>query len=460
MVEKEARTPNKLIKESSPYLLQHAYNPVAWYPWGQEALQKAIKEDKPILVSIGYSACHWCHVMERESFEQEEIATVMNRDFVCIKVDREERPDVDQVYMDALQNMGLQGGWPLNVFLMPDAKPFYGGTYFPPDRWQNILLQIAKAFKEQREELAKSAEGFANSLNHSLLEKYGLQHNDASFQLDKLAEAVKGLLSKADEKFGGEKGAPKFPMPVLYEFLLAFAAQEKDTPSWEHVKNTLIQMAFGGIYDQLGGGFSRYSVDGEWFAPHFEKMLYDNAQLISLYSKAYRYEPNPLFKTVVQESIAFVMRELKSKEEGFFSALDADSEGEEGKYYVWQYMELAKLLGDEIELFEEFYNVKQQGNWEKQQNILYRTLPLEAFAAKHQFTIEKAKNKIEAWKTKLLTPRTKKQRPGLDDKILTSWNGLMITALADAYAAFGDESFLNQAINSMQFLQNNLATKT
>ncbi|UZR93642.1 thioredoxin domain-containing protein [Chondrinema litorale] len=456
MTEQENRVPNKLIKESSPYLLQHAYNPVDWYPWGKEALDKAINEDKPIIVSIGYSACHWCHVMERESFEHEEIAAIMNRDFVCIKVDREERPDVDQIYMDALQNMGVQGGWPLNMFLMPSAKPFYGGTYFPPQRWANTLLQIAAAFREQRAELDKSANGFADSLNRNLSETYRLGEAESEFKAENIKAAQAKLLAKADEKFGGETGAPKFPMPVLYDFFLSYSYFFKDEASTRHLNNTLSKMAYGGIYDQVGGGFARYSVDGEWFAPHFEKMLYDNAQLISLYSKAYQQNANSLYKEVVEESIEFVLRELKSEEGGFYSALDADSEGVEGKFYTWKYMDLVKLLGNDIELLEDFYSVKMDGNWEDEVNILYRKSSVEEFATKHGIDLSTAQSKIKHWKSILFEARKERVRPGLDDKILTSWNGLMITALADAYKAFSIEKYKQQAIDSLAFINANL----
>jgi len=454
---KKDKIANELIHESSPYLLQHAYNPVNWVPWKADVLKKAKEDNKPIIVSIGYSACHWCHVMEHESFEDEEVAAIMNRDYICIKVDREERPDVDQIYMDAVQAMGLQGGWPLNVFLMPDAKPFYGGTYFKKPQWQNLLLQITKAFKEQRGELEKSANGFATSLNRSLLEKYRLDQ-DATKKLDpqKIIIATDGLLKNIDPKFGGEKGAPKFPTPVLYEYLLSFSKQFNHPIAEKHVNTTLTQMAYGGIYDQVGGGFARYSVDGEWFAPHFEKMLYDNAQLISLYSKSYRYNANELYKEVVAESIAFVLRELSNGEEGFQAALDADSEGEEGKFYVWKFTELVKLFSDDLTAFEDFYNVKMYGNWENDQNILFRKESIEAFAEKHQLSEEEVKDKIEHWKQKLLLERDKRIRPGLDDKTLTSWNGLMVTAFAEAYISFGDPKYLQQAEKSMTFIFNKL----
>ncbi|GAB3829817.1 hypothetical protein GCM10028895_45110 [Pontibacter rugosus] len=350
------RKPNRLIKESSPYLLQHAYNPVNWYPWGEEALQKAKQEDKPILVSIGYAACHWCHVMEHQSFEQEKIATVMNEHFVCIKVDREERPDVDAVYMDALQAMGVRGGWPLNVFLNSEAKPFYGGTYFPPQQWENLLTNIAEAYQQNRQELNTSAEQFAQHLNVSELDKYGLQKKNFHVSEDDFKLIGYNLSTRFDRKKGGLGEAPKFPMPSNYLFLLRYYSQTSDYTALNQLNLTLREMAYGGIYDQIGGGFSRYSVDDDWLVPHFEKMLYDNGQLISLYAEAYQATRETLYHDVVYETINFVERELMSKEGGFYASLDADSEGVEGKYYTFTKDELHALLGDEEPLFSKYYH--------------------------------------------------------------------------------------------------------
>ncbi len=333
---------NQLIHSSSPYLLQHAHNPVNWYPWGKEALDKAKKEDKPIIVSIGYSACHWCHVMERESFENEEIAALMNTHYICIKVDREERPDVDQVYMDALQTMGLNGGWPLNVFLMPNQKPFYGGTYFPPKGFAQLLKNIHEAYTNNRVELEESAEKFREAISISERKKYGL--GDPSDQTISLQSTLKVLKEKFDKTHGGTQRSPKFPMPSLWEFCMRAAQATKDDAALNQVWLTLEKMAKGGIYDQIGGGFARYSVDGQWFAPHFEKMLYDNGQLISLYSKAYQLNPNPLFKNVVYETIAWMEREMLHSSGAFYASVDADTEGEEGKFYTWKYEELDQLL--------------------------------------------------------------------------------------------------------------------
>ena len=337
---------NRLISSSSPYLLQHAHNPVDWFPWGNEALEKAKSEDKPIIVSIGYSACHWCHVMERESFENEQIADIMNKYFVCIKVDREERPDVDQVYMDAIHAMGLQGGWPLNAILLPDQRPFYGGTYFPAKGWGSLLLQIAKVFAEQRDELEKSADGFMNALNTSDIKRYGLNVVESDFSKEEIATMFNILQKNFDKEKGGMNRAPKFPMPIIYNFLLREYYVNQNKASLDHVKLTLDQMAYGGLYDQIGGGFTRYSTDEDWFAPHFEKMLYDNGQLVSLYSEAFQATKDPHYKRIVYQTIEWLQREMTSEEGAFYSALDADSEGEEGKFYCWQQSEFREILDE------------------------------------------------------------------------------------------------------------------
>lgn len=450
------QTPNRLSQESSPYLLQHAYNPVDWYPWGEEALQKAQAEDKPVLVSIGYASCHWCHVMEQQSFENEEVAAVMNKYFVCIKVDREERPDVDAIYMDALHAMGLQGGWPLNVFLTPDARPFYGGTYFPPQNWKQLLQSIADAWQKNRQELTHSAEQFREHLNTSELQKYGLSGSNANVTADGFSTIFRNFSKNFDPKRGGQAGAPKFPMPVNYRFLLRYYQHTKDPDALGHVILTLTEMAFGGIYDQIGGGFARYSVDENWLVPHFEKMLYDNGQLISLYSEAYQVTQQELFREVVYDTIAFVQRELTSPEGGFYSSLDADSEGEEGKFYFFSKEELQELLGDEEPLFSKYYHVTATGNWEHGQNILHRRISDEAFASANQLQPEVVQALVKGWKEKLLQAREKRSRPALDDKILTSWNALLLQGLTDAYKAFGEEKFLEMALRNARFLTENL----
>ena len=449
-------TPNKLIAESSPYLLQHAYNPVQWYPWGEEALEKSKLENKPILVSIGYSACHWCHVMERECFEKPEIAEIMNAHFINIKVDREERPDVDHLYMDAVQMMSIRGGWPLNVFLMPDTKPFYGGTYFPPQQWASVLSQIANAFENNNADLQKSANGFAESLAGSEVQRYQLQNQEIPFELKDLENAFQKLEQNFDKQLGGTNREPKFPMPSIYHFLLRYHQLTNDIKALQHTKLTLDRMAMGGIYDQIGGGFSRYSVDAEWFAPHFEKMLYDNGQLLSLYSEAYCVTKSNLYKEIVYETIAWLSREMRSEDGAFYSALDADSEGHEGKFYVWKNEELEMLIPlEDQHLFFEYYHVTD-GNWENGDNILNRNLTDLAFSNKHQIPLQDFESRVKKWKSILLEARTHRIRPGLDDKILASWNGIALRGITDAFKYFGEPQFLTLAKQNADFINSNL----
>lgn len=442
---------NKLTEASSPYLLQHAHNPVNWYPWGQEALDLAKSEDKPIIVSIGYSACHWCHVMERESFEDPDIAAIMNAHFVCIKVDREERPDVDQVYMDAVHAMGLQGGWPLNVFLLPDQRPFYGGTYFPPQGWAKLCNQIGDVFKKQREELEKSAAGFMQTLGRSEVEKYGLEGQDNGFSKEVLHEMSKKFAENFDLNKGGNNRAPKFPMPVIYQFLLREGVINQNQEALDHVERTLNHMAWGGLYDQVGGGFTRYSTDMDWFVPHFEKMLYDNGQLVSLYAEAFQKFKTPLYKETVYQTIDWLEREMTSPENGFYAALDADSEGEEGKFYVWTDEEFKRVLGTDAPIIIDYYNITG-GNWEHQKNIPFREVQNEDFANKHGLELSELNDLVASANLRLLQERAKRVRPGLDDKILTGWNGLMLKGLCDAFAVFEEEKFLRLALNNAQFL--------
>jgi uncharacterized protein len=454
------REPNRLIHTDSPYLLQHAYNPVDWFPWGEEALQKAQAEDKPIIVSIGYSACHWCHVMERESFENEQIATLMNQYFVCIKVDREERPDVDAIYMDAVQTMGLQGGWPLNAFLTPEAKPFYAGTYFPPQNWANLLARISQVFQENRAELEESAEQFKNSIAVSELQKYALGNEDVAFEPLALDEMFDKLANNFDKQLGGIQKAPKFPMPNLWAWVLQYSQTTQSAfraeAALNQVKLTLNQLYQGGIYDQIGGGWARYSVDGEWFAPHFEKMLYDNAQLISLYSAIYSLNQDPNYRQAVYQTIAFLKREMWSETGGFYAALDADSEGVEGKFYTWTYKELAEIWTDaqELQLFCDYYQVVSAGNWEHGANILNRPKNDEEFAKLNNLELNGLRAKVQNWQKTLLKTRATRLRPGLDDKTLTSWNGLMLKGLVDAYRVFDEESFLELALENAYFIKN------
>ena len=453
---------NQLQYETSPYLLQHADNPVDWYPWGEEALNRAIDEDKPIIVSIGYSACHWCHVMERESFEKEGVARVMNEHFICIKVDREERPDVDAIYMDAVQAMGVQGGWPLNVFLMPNAKPFYGVTYLPTQNWVQLLGSIRQAFDEHRDDLATSADSFATELNIGDVERYKLPEADPLFAPETLDVLYRKVTVKTDGEKGGLNRAPKFPMPSVWRFLLRYydaTSNEAETsgvrPSdraLRPVTLTLDRMALGGIYDQLGGGFARYSTDADWFAPHFEKMLYDNGQLLTLYAEAYSLAKSPLYKSVVYQTIAFAQRELLSPEGGFYSALDADSEGVEGKFYTFTTPELRAILGGDYDWFADLYNLTDEGNWEHGRNILHRTETDEAFAERMGWSLDELNARLDSPHARLLRVRNERVRPGLDDKILCSWNGLMLRGLVTAYRVFGELEFLTLALRNAYFL--------
>ncbi len=444
---------NSLINETSPYLLQHAHNPVNWYPWGDEAFKKAKDEDKMIIVSVGYSSCHWCHVMEHESFEDSLVAQIMNENFVCIKVDREERPDVDDVYMTACRLITGRGGWPLNAFALADGKPFYAGTYYSKEEWTNLLEQFIQIKKEDPEKLTAQAEQVTQGIQSSdELQVVTAKMDFTKGGLAPIANVFKGLI---DYEEGGRKGAPKFPLPNNYEFLLKYAHHAKDAKALEAVTTTLDKMALGGIYDQLGGGFSRYSTDKYWLAPHFEKMTYDNGQLVSLYSQAYRLTKKPLYKEIVEHTLAYTKREMTSKETGFYSALDADSEGEEGKFYTWSKAEIDSIIGDEkqAELYNAYYNVKKNGNWEHV-NILHITKGIASVAKDFSMPVDQAKKIIADINTKLFAHRSKRIRPGLDDKILTAWNAIMMKGYIDAYLAFGNEEYLETAIRNAEFILN------
>ena len=442
---------NSLINESSPYLLQHAHNPVNWLPFGPEAFQKAKDENKLVLISIGYAACHWCHVMEHESFEDTTVAKVMNEHFVCIKVDREERPDVDDIYMTAVQLMTGRGGWPLNCFTLPDGRPFYGGTYFQKDQWIQVLNSLNDTYRQDPEKVEEYATSLAEGIKNANLIELELDNSD--FSQDTLAEMLVNWKRTFDNQDGGPNRAPKFPLPNNYQFLLRYAYLTQDKELADHVKLTLNKMAWGGIYDQLGGGFARYSTDIKWKVPHFEKMLYDNAQLISLYSEAYQATKNELYKEVVYECIAFVNRELKDPKGGFYSSLDADSEGEEGKFYIWTASELKALLSEEDYNFvKDYYNINSKGYWENDNYILLRDNTDDDYISKHGMSKIDFSAQKEKVKSILMKERDKRIRPGLDDKILTSWNGLMISALCDAYSVFQDKALLKEAEVEMKFI--------
>ncbi len=441
---------NRLAHESSPYLLQHAHNPVDWYPWGEEAFAKARAENKLVLVSIGYSSCHWCHVMERESFEDDSIAAIMNAHYVCIKVDREERPDVDQVYMTAVQLMTQRGGWPLNCFAMPDGRPVYGGTYFPPQQWKQVLLDLHTTWTKDPGKVRTYAERLHQGVMGS--ELVHVNTEPPAFSRRDIDELISVWDSTLDNEHGGPDRAPKFPLPNNYQFLLRQAWLADDEALRRHVALTLDKMARGGIYDQVGGGFARYSVDVLWKVPHFEKMLYDNAQLISLYSQAYQAFHNEEHRRVVEGTIAFLEREMRSEEGAFHSALDADSEGEEGKYYVWTKAELQQVLGTDAALAIDYYNVDGKGLWEHGNNILLRTKSDAEFAREHGFDEQELRPRIDAINAKLLAARSRRVRPGLDDKALTSWNAMVVQGYCDAYEVFGHTEWLQQARRTMELL--------
>ncbi len=442
---------NKLQAEHSPYLKQHAHNPVHWYPWGEEALQKAKSENKLILVSIGYSACHWCHVMERESFENEAIAETMNKFFVSIKIDREERPDIDQIYMIAVQLMTNAGGWPLNCICLPDGRPIYGGTYFKPHDWQQVLLQIAQMWEEKPE----VALDYANRLTEGIqnAEKLPIQEIPEQYTFEDIKQVVDPWKNHFDDQDGGYRRAPKFPLPNNWLFLLRYGHLAKDQATLDQVHFTLKKMANGGIYDQIGGGFARYSVDGKWHVPHFEKMLYDNAQLISLYSEAYQERPMPLYKTLVEETINWAVREMLDVNGGYYSALDADSEGVEGKFYTFDYDEF-DILGADAELARQYYNIVKSGNWtEEQTNIPFVRTDDEDLIRDVGFETAQWDEYLGEIKKKLLEYRSKRVRPGLDHKQLTTWNALMLKGLLDAYRVFNKEKYLSLALDTAKFLE-------
>lgn len=449
---------NRLSEQTSPYLLQHAHNPVDWYPWGEEALSKAKNENKPILVSIGYSACHWCHVMERECFEKEPIAEVMNAYFVCIKVDREERPDVDAVYMDAVQAMGVRGGWPLNVFLLPDTKPFYGVTYLPPQNWVQLLKSINQAFTNHFDELADSAEGFVQNMIASESQKYGLVDGTVHFNADDLDVMFEQIQRHFDTQKGGMDRAPKFMMPSIYKFLLRYFDVSQNPEALAQVELSLNRIALGGIYDHVGGGWARYSVDEDWFIPHFEKMLYDNAQLLSVYAEAYSLTQNPLYAGRIEQTMQWLSAEMRSADGGFFSALDADSEGIEGKFYIWTQQELQSVLGEDFDWFSKLYNISAQGNWEHGYNHLHLTEPVEHAARTAGILTDDFAARYENALTKLAEKRRERVRPGLDDKILASWNGLLIKGLTDCYRALGHEEIRELAIGTGHFIAGKMTT--
>jgi uncharacterized protein len=458
-----ARTPNRLANETSLYLKQHANNPVDWYPWGPEALARAKELDRPIFLSIGYSACHWCHVMEHESFEDENTAAVMNANFVCIKVDREERPDIDTIYMNALQLMNREGGgWPLSVFLTPDLTPFYAGTYYPPDdryaphrpSFKTLLGAIHDAWVNRRDHVHE----VGRNVTEYLQQMCAVAASEAVVSPELLANALGALRRSFDPKSGGFGSAPKFPHALELRLLLRLSERFNDPVALDMVKHTLTMMARGGIYDQIGGGFARYSVDAHWLVPHFEKMLYDNALLTSAYVEAYQKTRDPFFEQIARETLDYVQREITAPNGAFFSTQDADSEGEEGKFYVWSQDELREVLGTEDAEFAcKVWVVTKGGNFEGH-NILFRQLSDADEAKSHGMSVEDFRTKLAAVKAKLYEARSKRVWPGRDEKILTAWNGLMIAAFAQAGAAFGEERYLKSAAAAAEFVLQNMRT--
>ena len=449
---------NRLALETSPYLLQHANNPVDWYPWGDEALQKAILEDKPILISIGYSACHWCHVMEKESFENEAVADLMNKYFINIKIDREERPDLDHIYMDAVQSMSGGGGWPLNVFLTPDCKPFYGGTYFPPVRaynrasWKEVLIGIHQSFQTKRPEIEQQANQMVQHLQKTNL--FGLDKNllnageNELFSKSQLLQQFNNIMQQADKQWGGFGGAPKFPQTFTIQWLIAYHYFTGEDDALKQACLSLDKMIMGGLYDHIAGGFARYSTDKEWLVPHFEKMLYDNALLVIVIAEAFQITKNPVYENVIRKTLQFVSEELTDANGAFYSALDADSEGEEGKYYVWNFDEVCSILKEDATWFCTLFDITPSGNWEGVNILRLKEFPIE-----NQFYNQQ---KIDVCLLKLKEARSLKVKPQLDDKIILSWNALMSQAFIKAAMALNDETYLNIAIKNLEFLEKNM----
>ena len=446
----EPKHTNKLIDETSPYLLQHAHNPVDWYPWGEEAFAKAKAENKLVIVSVGYSACHWCHVMEHESFEDDSASAVMNDRYVCIKVDREERPDVDQIYMNAVQLMTGRGGWPLNCIVLPDGKPLWGGTYFRRDKWIEQINTIADFYEKNPEKAVEYAERLTQGIKQSELVEFNTE--EPQFDKNQLSKVYSSWEKHFDNVEGGPDRSPKFPIPNNYQFLLRYAHLSNNQEALNHVKLTLDKIAYGGIYDHLGGGITRYSTDKLWKVPHFEKMLYDNGQIVSLYCEAYQKFKDEDYKKLVYGTLEFIERELQSKEAAFYSALDADSDGEEGKFYIWKKEELLTLLGEEYELFADYYNVSRKGYWEHENYILLREEDDATLAKKHNLSVEELQAKMSVSEKILMKERDTRIRPGLDDKTLTSWNGLMLKGYVDAYLTFGEQHFLDVALENANFI--------
>jgi len=453
---------NELNLETSPYLLQHANNPVLWKAWNPKSLAEAKKNNRLIIVSIGYSACHWCHVMEHESFENEEVAQVMNANFVNIKVDREERPDVDAVYMKAVQIMTGRGGWPLNIVALPDGRPVWGGTYFKKEEWIQTLSQLQELYQSNPERMIEYAEKL-----HEGIQSISIVQNEqpkTAIDQKQIASLVEKWKKSFDWEYGGMARAPKFMMPNNYQFLMRYGHQKNDTGLIDFVNLTLTKMAYGGLFDTIDGGFSRYSVDMKWHVPHFEKMLYDNGQLVSLYSDAYKLTQNPLYKTVIEKTLTFVEKELMNPEGGFYCALDADSLDqknhlEEGAFYVWKIPELKTILKEDFDLFSQVFNINSFGLWEEENYVLIQNQTLESIAEQNKTTVSELENKKKIWEKLLYTEREKRPKPRLDDKCLTSWNAIMLKGFVGAYKALKNTKYLDLALKNADFIIKNLWSK-
>ena len=454
-------TENNLINESSPYLLQHVENPVNWNPWNKKYLKIAEKENKLVIVSIGYASCHWCHVMERESFQDTTVANLMNEKFISIKVDREERPDIDQVYMNAIQLMTGSGGWPLNVITLPDGRPIWGGTYFSKDQWLSALSQISMIYEKEPEKFISYADKVEEGINSLNL----VDSSVSDFESIDLIRYSEKLIDSIDLKYGGFNGTPKFMMPNNMDFLLRYSAQEKNEKAKNIILESLNKIAYGGVFDHIEGGFSRYSTDEKWHIPHFEKMLYDNGQLMSLYSKAFKISNKNLYRKVVYKIHEFINLEMKDSAGGFYSSLDADSKINEntyveGAYYTWSYSELKNLIKDDFNLFSDYYNINEYGYWkEEDKYVLINNISDGEFMSKHGLSTDNFNNKLSSWISILKEAKKDRKKPNLDYKIVTSWNGLMISGYVEAYKAFKDEKFLNEAVKSCEFIYSRLAKK-
>ena len=449
---------NNLRNETSPYLLQHVENPVDWNPWDKQYLKKAEKEKKLVVISIGYASCHWCHVMERESFQDSTVAELMNAKFISIKVDREERPDIDQVYMNAIQLITGSGGWPLNVITLPDGRPIWGGTYFTKEQWTSALKQISEMYEEEPEKFIS----YANRVQEGINSLNIVESNTNNFDNIDLDKYSKSLFESIDEEFGGFKGAPKFMMPNNLEFLLRYSFQENLEEPKNKILKSLDMMAYGGIFDHVEGGFSRYSTDERWHVPHFEKMLYDNGQLMSLYAAGYKISKNDLYKQTIYKIHEYIKSEMKDTSGGYYSSLDADSKLEdgsyaEGEYYTWRKTELKKIIGENFDLFVDYFNVNDYGFWEEENKyILTRVSSDKEFIKKNKLDEKTFINIKSNWLSKLKLARKDKKKPSLDYKIITSWNGLMISGYVDAYKAINDDIFKDEAINAGEFIYLNL----